>query len=74
MRRSALRSEGFVPVTSRAPLAMRLVGKFAEIRDQASRALGLAGLADVAPMQDEPMMRGNAELGRDHLEQLLLGI
>ncbi len=44
----------------------------AQIANDAFRTAGLASDAGVAPMQDQPMMRVDGVLGRDHAQQLLL--
>src|SRR5262245_32061124 len=49
-----------------------LLPEFAQVADHASRAAGLAREADVAPVQDQPMVRVLEELGGRELEELLL--
>src|SRR5687768_13541805 len=49
----------------------RLRGIFAEIHDDAPRTLGLACLADVTPMQYQPVMRVPLELVRRHAHELI---
>src|SRR5688572_21352621 len=49
----------------------RLLRIFAKIDDQAARTLGLARLADVTPVQDQPMVRVALELVRCHAHELV---
>ena len=51
---------------------MSLAPIFAQINDDAVRALRRAGLADVAAVQDEPMMSILAVFGRDEFRELVL--
>src|SRR2546426_6650513 len=60
-RHDARRSFGFRP-------------EFAQVADQAARAAGLARHADVAAVQDQPMVRVLQVFGRRELEQLLLDL
>src|SRR5688500_4873064 len=46
--------------------------ELAQVADQALRAAGLAREADVAPVQDQPVVRVLQILGRSELEELLL--
>src|SRR5258708_23006545 len=45
--------------------------ELAQVADQAARAAGLACKADVATVQDEPVVRVLEELGRREFQQLL---
>src|SRR5215475_15628403 len=49
---------------------LRLVA--ADVVDQAGRAVGLAGFADIAPVQDQPVMGVELALRRHALLQLVL--
>src|SRR5260221_4836185 len=49
-----------------------LLPELAEIADQALRTAGLARGADVASVQDQPMMRVLEELGRRELKEPVL--
>src|SRR5436190_12201865 len=51
---------------------LRLPPELAQVADQALRALGLPRHADVAAVQDQPVVRILEELGRRELEQLEL--
>src|SRR5438105_579029 len=48
--------------------------ELAQIADQAARAAGLAREADVAAVQDQPVMRVLQEFGRRELEQFLFDL
>ena len=48
--------------------------EFAQVADQALRAAGLARDADVAPVQDQPVVRVLQELRRRELQQLVLDL
>src|SRR5688572_23264172 len=49
-----------------------LLPELAQVADQALRAAGLAREADVAPVQDQPVVRVLQELGRRELDEALL--
>src|SRR5262245_21452573 len=50
---------------------LRLLPEFAQVPDQALRAAGLAREANVAPVQDQPVVRIPEELGRRELQKLV---
>src|SRR5690349_11277680 len=52
-------------------IVLRLLPVFAQIADRALGAAGLARKADVAPVQDEPVVRVLQVLGRRELQQLV---
>src|SRR3954466_6050326 len=57
---------------SRVGLNTRLLPELAKIADQALGAAGLPRDADIAPVQDQPVVRVLQELGRRELEELQL--
>src|SRR5436305_4255727 len=59
---------------SRVGLNTCLLPEFAEVADQAVGAAGLPRDADIAPVQDQPVMRVLHELRRRELQQLVLDL
>src|SRR6185369_16049195 len=71
-KRRASARDGLNIALSARRSSLRLGSVFAKIANDALGAAGLSGDADVAPVQDEPMMRVQLELVRHELLELAL--